>query len=252
VGDAQQVQRFINEVESCLGPIDVLVNNASIIQVGPLSTMTRQDFEEALATTFWGAYNTVEAVLPSMKQRRQGRIVNISSIGGKISLPHLLPYCVSKFALAGYSQGLRAELANNGITVTTVYPGLMRTGSPRNATFKGQHRAEYAWFSISDSLPLLTISAEHAARSIVDACRRGDAELLLSLPTKLAVKINALFPETTDWLLSLANRLLPRPQGAGPEQFQGKDSFSSWSPSALTTLTERAARRNNETLPANP
>jgi short-subunit dehydrogenase len=80
-----------------------------------------------------------------MRQRHQGRIVNISSIGGKISVPHLLPCCASKFARTGLSEGLRAELCQDGIYVTTVIPGLMRTGSPRNAIFKGQHRAEHAW-----------------------------------------------------------------------------------------------------------
>src|SRR5204862_3041411 len=113
-----------------------------------------------------------------MRQREKGRIVNIASIGGKIGIPHLVPYCVGKFALVGYSQGLRAELENNGVVVTTVCPGLMRTGSARKAFFKGQSEAEYAWFKISDSLPLLTISAEKAARDILHACQRGDAQAI--------------------------------------------------------------------------
>ena len=71
----------------------------------------------------------------------------------------------------------------------------MRTGSPRNADFKGQHRFEYAWFSISDALPLLTVSAENAARQIVHACKRGQAELVISIPAKIAVLFDALFPE---------------------------------------------------------
>ena len=75
-------------------------------------------------------------------------------------MPHLLPYSASKFALVGFSEGLRAELAKDGIRVTTVCPGLMRTGSPPNAAFKGRHREEYAWFALSDALPILSISAE--------------------------------------------------------------------------------------------
>src|SRR6185503_4123757 len=122
------------------------------------------------------------AVLPEMRARREGRIVNITSIGGKISVPHLLPYSASKFALVGLSEGLRAELAKDGIVVTTICPGLMRTGSPRNATFKGQHRAEYAWFSIGDSLPVTAMSADRAARQILTACKRGEAEVVLSVP----------------------------------------------------------------------
>src|SRR5205085_12580634 len=132
---------------------------------------------------------TVEAVLPNMRKRRDGRIVNISSIGGKVSVPHLLPYCAGKFALVGYSEGLRAELSDDGIVVTTVCPWLMRTGSPRNATFNGHHKIEYAWFSIGGSLPLLTLSAECAARKILAACSRGDAEVVLDVPAWLAVRL---------------------------------------------------------------
>ena len=246
VTDAALVWETVRAFERSVGPTDVLINNAGIISVGPVSTMTRADFEEALATSFWGAYNLIEAVTPGMRQREAGRIVNISSIGGKISVPHMLPYCVGKFALAGYSQGLRAELANNGISVTTIYPGLMRTGSPRNAWFKGQHRAEYAWFAISDSLPLLTISAENAAKQILNACRRGDAELVVSIPAQVAVKAHSLFPELASKMLNVGNRLLPRPRGDGTTRYRGEQSESPLAPSPLTALTERAARRNNE------
>jgi NAD(P)-dependent dehydrogenase (short-subunit alcohol dehydrogenase family) len=243
-----QVWEMVRAFEREAGPVDVLINNAGIIQVGPLSTMRREDFEEALGVSFWGAYNTIEAVLPGMKQRRHGRIVNISSIGGQISIPHLLPYSVGKFALAGYSQGLGAELSNNGIYVTTVFPGMMRTGSPRNAWFKGQNEKEYAWFTIGDSLPLLSIGAERAARQILDSCRRGDAEFVVSLPAKLAVRLNRLFPELTAGMLDITNRLMPRPNGANPQKHRGFESQSPLAPSPLTTLTERAARRNNEMI----
>lgn len=141
--------------------------------------MTLKDYEDAMKTHFWGPLYAMMAVLPEMRARRAGRIVNISSIGGKVGVPHLAPYCASKFPLTGLSQALHAELATDGIKVTNVCPGLMRTGSPRNATFKGQHRAEYAWFTISDSLPFTSISAERAARQILAACKRGEAEVVL-------------------------------------------------------------------------
>src|SRR5439155_20746967 len=137
---------------------------------------------------FWSALYTIEAAVPDMIRRGGGRIVNITSIGGKISVPHLLPYCASKFALVGLSEGLHAELKRLGITVTTVVPGLMRTGSPRNADFKGQHRAEFTWFNISDTLPVISMSAEAAARQIICACKRGDAEVILSLPAMFGIR----------------------------------------------------------------
>src|SRR5437588_541584 len=194
VTDQQQVKQAMENITGRFGRIDVLVNNAGSIQVGPMELMTIGDYEEMMKIHFWAPLYTTLAVLPQMRQRGQGRIVNISSIGGKIAAPHLLPYSASKFALVGFSEGLRSELLKEGIYVTTVCPGLMRTGSPRNASFKGQHQAEYAWFSISDALPIFSISAERAARTIIRACKYGDAEVLLSLPTKVAVWFHGLFP----------------------------------------------------------
>jgi NAD(P)-dependent dehydrogenase (short-subunit alcohol dehydrogenase family) len=246
VTDREQVQRMIQTVSEHFGGIDVLVNNAGVIQVGPVEVMTLEDYEEAMRVHFWGPLFTSLAVLPQMRARREGRIVNITSIGGKISVPHLVPYSASKFALVGLSEGLRSELAKDGIAVTTVCPGLMRTGSPRNATFKGQHRAEYAWFSISDALPITSMQAERAASQIVRACKRGEAEIVLSIQAQLAVRFHGLFPGLTQDLLGLVNRLLPAPGGIGQRRAKGKESTSELSPSWLTALNEKAAVRNNE------
>jgi len=248
VRNKQEVNAMVAAVNARFGNVDVLVNNAGVIQVGPLEVMTEEDFEQAMQAHFWAPLNTIMAVLPSMRQRKAGRIVNITSIGGKVAVPHLVPYSASKFALVGLSKGLRAELMKDGISVTTICPGLMRTGSPRNADFKGQHRFEYAWFSISDALPLLTVSAENAARQIVRACKRGQAELVISIPAKIAVLFDALFPEAMYQLLGVVNQLLPAPGGIGTQTAKGKESTSSWSPSWLTTLNEEAAVRNNEVL----
>ena len=246
VRNKQEVNDMVAAVNQRFGNVDVLVNNAGVIQVGPLEVMTEDDFEQAMQAHFWAPLHTIMAVLPSMRQRRAGRIVNISSIGGKVATPHLVPYSASKFALVGLSKGLRAELMKDGISVTTICPGLMRTGSPRNAEFKGQHRFEYAWFSISDALPLLTVSAENAARQIVRACKRGQAELVISIPAKIAVLFDALFPEAMSQILGVVNQILPEPGGVGTQKMKGKESTSSWSPSWLTTLNDEAAVRNNE------
>ena len=246
VRNKQEVNDMVAAVNARFGNVDVLVNNAGVIQVGPLEVMTQEDFEQAMQAHFWAPLNTILAVLPSMRQRKAGRIVNITSIGGKVAVPHLVPYSASKFALVGLSKGLRAELMKDGISVTTICPGLMRTGSPRNAEFKGQHRFEYAWFSISDALPLLTVSAENAARQIVRACKRGQAELVISIPAKIAVLFESLFPEAMYQILGLVNQVLPAPGGIGTQTAKGKESTSAWSPSWLTTLNEEAAVRNNE------
>jgi NAD(P)-dependent dehydrogenase (short-subunit alcohol dehydrogenase family) len=246
VSMAGEAELAVEKVHREFGSIDVLVNNAGIISVGPMEVMTTDDYRNSLETHFWGPYFMTRSVLPEMKHRRRGRIVNISSIGGKISVPHLLPYSVGKFALTGFSEGLRAELLKDNIYVTTVCPGLMRTGSPGNAFFKGNNEAEYAWFSISAALPLTSMGAKRAARAIVNACQQGDAEVVLSAPAKLAATVHGLFPGMTGDLLSIVNRLLPAPGGIGSEARTGKQSRSRVSPSWLTTLNEQAAKENNE------
>ncbi len=246
VTDRSQVERAVQAASERFGEVDLLVNNAGIIQVGPAETMTLADFEEAMKVHLWGPLYAIQAVLPRMRARHFGRIVNISSIGGKISVPHLLPYSTSKFALVGLSEGLRAELAKDGIVVTTVCPGLMRTGSTGHALFKGNHALEHTLFALSDSLPGATVSAEHAARQIVAATRRGDAELIISLPAVVAAKVHGAAPGLTADFLGLINRALPEPGAAGTESREGREAPTPLSESPLTLLSQRAARANNE------
>jgi NAD(P)-dependent dehydrogenase (short-subunit alcohol dehydrogenase family) len=226
--------------------VDVLINNAGVIQVGPLEHMAERDFENAMATHFWGPLHLLFEALPSMRRRGFGRIVNISSIGGKVAIPHMAPYCASKFALVGLSDSIRAELAQHGIRVTTVCPGLMRTGSPMNADVKGQHEAEYAWFVISDSTPGLSMSAERAARQILDACRYGDPDLVLTLPANLAVMANNVAPTLVAHLTALGNRLLPAAAGPEGDRLKRGREIENVAPSFATALTDRAAVANNE------
>jgi NAD(P)-dependent dehydrogenase (short-subunit alcohol dehydrogenase family) len=246
VTDRESVGRLVQEVEQRLGPVDVLINNAGVIEVGPAETMAVSDYEEAMATNFWGLLYPTLAVVPGMRARRAGRIVNITSIGGKLGIPHLVPYSASKFAAVGFSQGLRAEVAAEGIKVITVCPGLMRTGSPRNAIFRGRQQSEYAWFSISDALPGLSISAESAARRILAACRRGDAEVLFPLSTRVAAVASALAPGITAKALGLVDRLLPDAGKLPRGRRTGAESQSWLSPSWLTRLGDRAAHKYNQ------
>lgn len=242
----EEVRSAVQQVLERFGRIDVLFNFAGIIQVGPLEAMTREDFGRAMDVHFWGTLNTVLEVLPGMRRRGWGRIVNIASLGGKRAVPHMLPYTASKFALVGLSNGLRTELAKDGILVTTVIPSLVRTGSTRNALFKGQHRKEHAWFSVAGSLPGVAMSAERAAAQILRACRDGEREVLLRDPVNLAVALQAFLPGTTQALLGALARFMPRMGGIGQRSAYGYESASRWSPSVLTRLGDAAARRNNE------
>jgi len=246
VGDRRQVQAAIHNVVERFGTVDVLINAAGIIEVGPLDTMTLEDFRDTMDVHFWGPLYLSLSVIPLMRAQGSGRIVNISSIGGKVSVPHLLPYCASKFALAGLSEGLRAELLKDHIYVTTVFPGLMRTGSHLNAYFKGDNKAEYSWFSISNALPFGSVAAETAARQIIRSARRGDPELIISLPAQVLSKLEGIVPGLTVDSLALANRLLPTAKGIKVTKTAGKDSRGLLSPSFLTRLSDRAALQNNE------
>jgi NAD(P)-dependent dehydrogenase (short-subunit alcohol dehydrogenase family) len=246
VRDVDQITSAIGRAYERFGRLDMLVNNAGTIAVGPLESMTRDDYQDAMDTHFWALYYAVEAALPMFKHQGRGRIVNITSIGGKVSVPHLLPYSVSKFAAVGYSEGLRAELAPMNISVTTVCPGLMRTGSPRNAWFKAQHRKEYTWFMLSDALPGFSISARSAARAIVDAALRGNAEIVLSLPAQSIALLHGVAPGLTANLMKLGALMLPGAGGIQKEKARGAQSTSALTESPLTILGKKAERQYNQ------
>jgi NAD(P)-dependent dehydrogenase (short-subunit alcohol dehydrogenase family) len=241
------VERAVALVIERFGRVDAAINNAGVIQVGPMDHMAPSDYDDAMNTHFWGPLHVALAVIPYMRRQQSGRIVNVSSIGGRIAVPHMVPYSASKFALSGFSDGLRAELARDNIAVTTVYPGLMRTGSPVNAQFKGQRAEEYTWFAIADSLPGLTISAERAANQILKACRRGDAELVITIPAKLAILARTLAPEIFARAMSAVNRVLPEATGSdGDRTESGRSAGAEWQSSRILAPTYAAAQRNNE------
>jgi len=244
--DAGQIQSAVRQIIDRFGKIDILINNAGIIEVGPLEHMTREDFERAMRLHFWAPLELISQIVPEMRTWGGGRIVNISSIGGKLAVPHLAPYSASKFALTGLSDALRAELARDNIHVITVAPGMMRTGSHVNARFKGKHDAEFAWFAASAGAPLISMSAERAARKILAACRRGQSSLTLTFAARTAILGNALFPNVTGYMMKLINGLLP---GAGKDeanQSRAGSQLRRLAPEWLTRLADRATIRNNE------
>ena len=240
------VQSLINQATARFGHIDVLVNNAGVIQVGPLEAQSLTDFQEAMDVMFWGTVYPTLAVLPQMKQRGSGHIANITSIGGKVSVPHLLPYSCAKFAAVGFSEGLRAELGRHGVKVTTVVPGLMRTGSHLNAYFKGKNEDEFTWFSLGATLPVAAMSARRAARRIVAAIRRGQAELILTPQARALATLHGVAPGITADLLGLVNHVLPQAEGRDHERHLGRESETRVTRSLLTALGRKAARELNQ------
>lgn len=237
---------LVDQVIQAFGRIDVLINNAGQILVGHLDNLLEEDFDRLMQLFFYAPMRLVGHALPHMKRQKGGRILNISSIGGKISVPHLLPYSAAKFALTGFSEGLYASLKQDNILVTTACPGLMRTGSPRNVDLVGQHEKEYRWFKLSDSLPGLTVDAEQAARKLLNACRRGDPEYILSVPAKLASLAHGISPSLVIRMSELANRYFLPAAGEGKRAIKGYDTEFEHSHTPATQLTDQAALQNNE------
>ncbi len=244
--DAAQIGAAVRQIIDRFGKIDILINNAGTIEVGPLEHMTREDFERAMQLHFWAPFELISRIVPEMRIWGGGRIINISSIGGKVAVPHLAPYSVSKFALTGFSDAIRAELARDNIHVTTVAPGMMRTGSHVNARFKGKHDIEFAWFAASAGAPVISINADRAARKILAACRRGQPSLTLTFAARGAILGNALFPNLTGYMMKFVNRLLPGTASDEGNQSRDGSQLHRLTPKWLTHFADAATARNNE------
>jgi short-subunit dehydrogenase len=254
VTDEGAARLLVDTAVERYGRLDILISNAGIIQVGPVQAAEVAHYETALNTMALAPVRLALAALPVMRGQGHGRIATVTSIGGKMSVPHLLPYSTAKFAAVGFSEGLRAELGAGPVTVTTVVPGLMRTGSHEQARFTGQAGKEFTWFALGASLPLLSMDAERAARQIIEAIRRGRPEIILTPAGQLVSRLAGLAPELTSRILHLTQRLaLPAPgaspSGAGDDGIAGRELNPAISRPAfdrLTTLGRAAANRFNE------
>jgi short-subunit dehydrogenase len=221
--ETAQIQSAVQQTLQRFGKIDILINNAGIIEIGPVEHMQLKDFDRAMRLHFWAPFILYLLVAPQMRVNG-GRIVNISSIGGRIAVPHMATYSASKFALTGFSDAIRAELARDNILVTTVTPGLMRTGSHIHAKFKGDHSAEYKWFDWSRKIPFASISVERAARKILSASGRGKPNLVMPCSAYFIIAANALFPNLIARVMKIVNRSMPpRVSKSGDEARDGAE-----------------------------
>jgi NAD(P)-dependent dehydrogenase (short-subunit alcohol dehydrogenase family) len=259
VRDPDAVAALVDDVLADEGRIDVALHVAGVIQVGHADALTLGHYQDAVDTMLWGPVHLALAVLPSMRDAGHGRLGVVSSVGGLVAVPRLVPYCVAKFGAVGLAEGLHAELAGTGVTVTAVTPGLMRTGSHLHARFVDAPEADYAWFAPAASLPGLSISADRAARRIVSGVLAGRPTVELTPLTIIARRVHGLAPATTVRGLGLVSRLLPGPttRAADPlstaapavEGQAARERLSSRVVDLLSTLGDRAARRNNEVPP---
>ncbi|WP_263408083.1 SDR family NAD(P)-dependent oxidoreductase [Terriglobus tenax] len=246
--DEKAAADLIQRATTHFGRVDVLINNAGIIQVGPIEDQPISAFDEAMRVNFFSALNTIHAVLPQMLVRGSGSIVNIASIGGKLAMPHMLPYTASKFALTGFSEGLRSELKSKKIFVTTVCPGLLRTGSHVQAQFRGDAAKEYQWFAAAATTPGLSASTKRAANRIFHAVAARKAELTITPQAWLAARIHGMAPETTQAVAGILNDwFLPRaPQAESTAASVKGRELPQPEIKPLAAWNERLQRENNQ------
>ena len=180
------------------GPIEILVNNAGISQ-------RSQTVETALAVdrrimeiNFFGAVTLTKAVLPSMLARKAGHIVVISSLAGKFGAPRRSAYAASKHALHGFFDVLRTEVHDEGLHVTIICPGYIRTNISKNAL-----KGDSSVYGLMDRRQAEGLAPEACARRILRAVRRKDAEVYIGGPEVLGVYIRRFFP-------NMFNRLIRR------------------------------------------
>jgi len=241
--DDAQTTAFLRRVSRELGPVDVMIANAATIDVGPLETLTPADFDAAMSEIFGSAVRPTLRVLPTMRARGDGSLVFITSIGGRLAVPHLAPYSAAKFAEVGFAEAVASEVAKDGIRVLTVQPGLMRTGSHLHATFRGQAERELLWFGTSATAPLVSIDAERAAQRIVRAIASGDRYLLLTPTARVGAWLHDRAPNLWAVLASTLARLLPEAPAnvADSASREGAHVLDTTSSALLRFLAKRSA-----------
>jgi short-subunit dehydrogenase len=244
--DQKQAEELIKQTTERFGSIDVLINNAGVISVGPIENQAAEQFRDQMESNFFSGLYCTLAVLPQMLGRKKGAIANITSLGGKIAVPHLLPYTASKFAAVGFSQGLGIELASKGICVTTVVPGLMRTGSHRNAQFSGDAPREYRWFSLAANTPGVSIAASRAARQIANAIVSRSAEVTITPQAFVVSRMGNVAPAMYRLIMRGMNVFLPKAQ-TGEQQVQRGEDVRQYEWFPASSIGSSAAQRYNQT-----
>jgi NAD(P)-dependent dehydrogenase (short-subunit alcohol dehydrogenase family) len=193
VADQAQVEALIEKAVKQFGRVDVLVNNAGVAIASRFEEMPLEDFGRLMDVNFWGAVYACRATVPQMrKQRGGGVILNVSSIFGKRGMPFETAYCASKFALAGFSEALRAELMSEGIDVCTIYPGAVETEIFDAA-------ANSTGLEVPGFVP--KFPAKQMAKLIVQAARFPRPEVVAAFDAQAINLANTFAPALVDFAL---------------------------------------------------
>jgi NAD(P)-dependent dehydrogenase (short-subunit alcohol dehydrogenase family) len=180
VTNREAVFAFSGKVVDAHKQVDILINNAGVIMVSPLKELSVEDFEWILNINLWGVIYCSMAFLPHLKQRPEANIVNISSTYGLIGIPLHIPYCTSKFAVRGFSESLKLELYDTPVSVSCVYPNLIKTNIGPGGRYKGMdkyldvHELLARFYRLFD-----TMDADECAKVIIEKAVRQNKPRVL-------------------------------------------------------------------------
>ncbi len=193
VSDKLQVENMAKLVLEKYGSIDILVNNAGFAIYGSVFDLTTQEIESQMATNYFGMIYCIKNFLPSMIQKKSGHIVNVASVAASFGLPGIASYCASKFAMLGFSEGLKHELKGTGVGITVVSPIMVRTDFFDHPSF--QKMPKYSPLSLSDKT---------VAKAILRAASSPRLEIIVPSVIRVAVWIKHTFPYLINPILGMA------------------------------------------------
>lgn len=202
VKDPQQVNTLVDKALAQFGNVDVLINDAGIYISGPVESFSLEDWHQAIDTNLWGYIHTIHALLPHMLARGSGTIVNLASIGGKVPIPYLVPYCTSKFAVNGLTEAMHSELKPKGIHVCGIYPNVIKSSLMERAIFRGideeDAKARRQQLEQVISTPVVE-KPEDVAKAVWDAVKNQKAEILVGSAGMSKAAYNVL-PGFMQWI----------------------------------------------------
>lgn len=201
VSNASDCRRIIETATRELGGVDILVNNAGFAIFDAIADAKSEDLRSMMDTNYFGAFHCAQAVLPQMLARGDGTIVNVASIVGIMGFARMGGYAATKFALVGFTESLRAEVASRGVRVSMVCPGTTRTDFFRTAEHGKMPGA---------SRLILAVSPERVARSVLHAIDAGSYRLIVPWMAAAYMKMKEIFPRTAHFLMRTVSALIER------------------------------------------
>jgi short-subunit dehydrogenase len=183
------LETLVNTVIAKHGKIDVLVNNAGVVSGGRLDDISKEDVARMTGVNVWAPIRLAQLVLPGMRERKSGTIVNISSVAGRMGVPYYATYCATKYAMRGFSESLRRELRPDGVHVMAVFPGGTATDMLENVEF--------------DRFGMSVATAQQVGAAIVRGVRWRQPEVFIGIGESLVSRWNDILPWTVDYGVDL-------------------------------------------------